>query len=242
MTGSQSARKHRTVTGRSVRSIVVEELRTMIISGELAAGAAVSEVVLAAEFGVSRTPIREALKELQVEGLVEIRAQVGTFVASPSLESLEEMSIVRGALESLAAACVARLADPETLAALESNLLESERAAERDDVSLYATLVPEFHGLILEGSRNETLCRFHTMLVNQLSYSGLVKASLGKPGRSAQSIAEHKAIYEAICSGDPGAAEQAMKTHVEHAHENTMGALRESAAAISGAEADIEGP
>lgn len=241
MTEHEKTRTRRTIRGKSVRSIIVEELRSMIISGDLAAGAAISEGSMASEFGVSRTPIREALKELQVEGLVEIRSQVGTFVASPSLESLEEMSIVRGALESLAAARAASAADQEILAALNQNLIDSERAAAQDDVSLYASLVPEFHGLILKGSHNETLRRFHTMLVNQLSYSGLVKASLGKSGRSTLSMVEHRAIYDAICSGDSDAAEQAMKTHVEHAHRNTMHALRESAAALSGVGANSEG-
>lgn len=198
----------------------------MITTGELQPGAPVSEVRLAEQFGVSRTPVREALKELQVEGLVEIRAQVGTFVSQPSLEYVEEMSIVGGVLEAMAARLMAQRSVEDVLDQMEQNLCASEDAAARNDVIKYAELVPEFHGLVLRGSGNNTLVRFNQLLANQIAYPNLVRGSLNQPGRAEKSVAEHRKIYEAIRAGDPQAAEEAMRLHVEISHQHTMRALR----------------
>src|SRR2546422_6782820 len=91
---------------RQVR--VVRGLRSQILSGELEPGTALSEVTLAGTFGVSRTPVREALKQLQVEGLVEIVPRVGTFVSKPSLRDVTELLEVKEVLEGLAARLLAQ--------------------------------------------------------------------------------------------------------------------------------------
>ena len=213
---------------RNARSVVVEELRRMITSGELEPDTPLSETRLAKHFSVSRTPVREALKELQAEGLVEVRAQVGTFVSRPSLQHVDEMVIVTGLLESKAAGLTASNPSDETLEFLAENLRGSEEAAGRGDVDAYALLVPQFHNLILAGSGNSTLRRLHLLLSNQLAYPSLVRGSLHQPGRLPKSVTEHRAIYDAIRARDVERAEKEMASHVKSSHENTMRALRDA--------------
>ncbi|GAA0717014.1 GntR family transcriptional regulator [Dactylosporangium roseum] len=206
----------------------------MITSGELEPDTPLSETRLAKHFAVSRTPVREALKELQAEGLVEIRAQVGTFVSRPSLQHVDEMVIVTGLLESKAAGLTAANPSDELLGLMAENLRDSEEAASRGDADAYALLVPRFHDLILSGSGNSTLRRLHKLLANQLAYPSLVRSSLHQPGRLPKSVAEHRSIYEAICAHDVERAEREMTSHVQFSHENTMRALRDADREITG--------
>lgn len=223
------AREPIQATGSSIQSRVHEAVRTMITSGELSSGEAISEITLAGRFGVSRTPVREALKQLKTEGLVEIRAQVGTFVASPTAAQVEELSVVRGALESLAAGLMASRGSEAEIELLRRNIAASEVAVAVAQTEQYAEFVAQFHRIILEGCGNQALQYHHQVLVNQLAYASLVRASLGRPGRVHASFDEHREIVEAIASGDRMRAEAAMRIHVEHSHAETMQALAEAA-------------
>lgn len=211
----------------SIQSRVHHTVRTLITSGELSAGEAISEISLAERFGVSRTPVREALKQLKTEGLVEIRAQIGTFVSSPTSTQVTELSVVRGALESLAAGLMAERGANEEIKLLWQNIANSQVAVELQQTERYAGYVAEFHRIILEGCGNGALRYHHQILVNQLAYASLVRASLGRPGRPRDSFNEHKHIVEAIASGDRVRSEAAMRVHVEHSHFETLQALAE---------------
>ena len=111
---------------------VIAEMRRRIISGELAAGVNLSEIALAESFGVSRTPVREALKRLQSEGLVTIRPRVGTFVTTPSRREITELFEMKELLEGAAARLLAQRGRVPEVDRLEQNLVEADMAV--DDV------------------------------------------------------------------------------------------------------------
>ncbi|WP_240437100.1 GntR family transcriptional regulator [Streptomyces sporangiiformans] len=198
----------------SMQGRVITEMRRRIISGELPAGGSLSEIALAESFGVSRTPVREALKQLQTEGLVEIRPRVGTFVTAPSRREITELFEMKELLEGAAARLLARRGRVPELARLEENLAEADAAVEADDKERYAELVEEFHDLLITGADNAKLEAHYRILMNQLAYSRLVKTSLSQPGRALQSDREHHNVLELIIAKDGDSAERVMRDHV----------------------------
>ncbi|MBM9477366.1 GntR family transcriptional regulator [Nakamurella flavida] len=203
----------------SRQSTVVDGIRRRIISGEMSSGTALSEVSLAQDFGVSRTPVREALKQLQAEGLVEVRPRVGTFVSTPTRTEIIELFQVKEVLEGAAARFLAARGEVAELDALRHNVARSDLALERDDVETYTELVAEFHDLIVLGAGNAKLRAHHTTLMNQLAYPRLISTSLSTPGRFAESENEHRRLLEVIESRDGASAERLMRNHVRASQE-----------------------
>lgn len=193
------------------RSRVVEETRKRITRGDFAAGENISEIALAEEFGVSRTPVREALKQLQTEGLVEIRPRVGTFVTTPSRREIVELFEMKELLEGAAARLLATRGQVPELERLQANVRESDQVA---DQQRYAELVEEFHDLLIQGSDNTKLIAHYRILMNQLAFSRLVSTSLSQPGRLAQSESEHHRVLHLIMAKDGDSAERVMREHV----------------------------
>lgn len=200
---------------RSMQLTVADSIRAQIISGELESGAALSEVTLAAEHGVSRTPVREALKQLQTEGLVEIRPRVGTFVTAPSRAQIVELFQMKEVLEGAAARFLAQRGEVPELHALRVNIAKSDEALANNDVATYTDLVAEFHTLIVEGAGNSKLVQHYTTLMNQLAYTRLVSTSLSLPGRFAESENEHRHLLDVIETRDAASAERLMRQHVQ---------------------------
>ncbi|WP_026555998.1 GntR family transcriptional regulator [Arthrobacter sp. 35W] len=193
---------------------LLDRIRELVLGGEYTPGAALSEVRLAEHFDVSRTPVREALKQLQIEGLVEIRPKVGTFVREITRREILEMFEVKETLEGMAARLMARRGDIPELAALRANVEASELAVQRNDSDAYARLVHDFHETIVAGSDNRKLAEHYRMLMNQLAYHRFVLRSVRHPGRLATSTAEHRRVLELIIQKDGVGAELAMKDHV----------------------------
>src|SRR6478752_6638226 len=131
---------------------LLEKIRGLVLGGDFPPGAVVPEAFLAQEFDVSRTPIREALKQLQHEGLVEIRPKVGTFVREPTRREIIELFQLKESMEGLAASLLARRGEVPELAVLRRNLEESEMVSLTHDTDAYARLVHEFHWTIVRGS------------------------------------------------------------------------------------------
>ncbi|MEW2400750.1 GntR family transcriptional regulator [Streptomyces sp. NPDC046862] len=198
----------------SMQGRVIAEMRRRIISGELPAGGSLSEIALAESFGVSRTPVREALKQLQTEGLVEIRPRVGTFVTAPSRREITELFEMKELLEGAAARLLARRGRVPELDRLEQNLVEADAAVAADDKERYAELVEEFHELLITGADNAKLEAHYRILMNQLAYSRLVTTSLSQPGRALLSDREHHNVLELIIAKDGDSAERVMRDHV----------------------------
>ncbi|GAB3296287.1 GntR family transcriptional regulator [Pseudoclavibacter terrae] len=194
---------------------LLERLRRLVTSGTYPPGDPMPELVLAQEFGVSRTPIREALKQLENEGLVEIRPRVGTFVRTPTRREIVELFQLKESLEGLAANLLARRGPTSELATLSRNLDESDAAVHAGDTAEYARLVHEFHWTIVLGADNAKLAEHYERLMNQLAYHRIVLRTIERPGRLLASNHEHRAVVRSIVEKDAIGAEFAMRTHVE---------------------------
>lgn len=200
--------------GSSIQGRVIGEMRRRIINGDLEPGVSLSEIALAEDFGVSRTPVREALKQLQTEGLVEIRPRVGTFVTIPTRREITELFEMKELLEGAAARLLAQRGRVPEIELLEENLRQADAAVARDDRTRYAELVQEFHDLIIRGADNSKLEAHYRILMNQLAYPRLVTTSLNQPGRALQSDREHHTVLELIEAKDGDSAERVMREHV----------------------------
>ncbi|MCR8669545.1 GntR family transcriptional regulator [Agrococcus sp. HG114] len=208
---------------------LLDRLRALVLSGEFPPGAPLPELFLAQEFQVSRTPVREALKQLENEGLVEIRPRVGTFVRQPTRREIVELFELKSGLEGLAAGLFARRGNVPELDALRRNLSASAEAVRRGDGALYAVLVHEFHNCLIAGADNRKLTEHYERLMNQLAYHRLVRKSVDQPGRLRDSLHEHESIVLAIESRDHVGAELATRQHVDASSASTMRALASEA-------------
>ena len=203
---------------------VLDALRDEVIRGQLEPGTPLSELALAERYGVSRTPIREALKQLQIEGLVEIVPRVGTFVRRPSRREIVELFELKEVLEGMGARLLAARGRVRELDLLEENLAQSVEAVEAGDAGRYAELVQEFHELIVVGADSSRLLAHYQTLMNQLAYHRLVVASLGRSGRRTAAVAEHAAVLQHIRDKDGFGAEFVRRDHVRASERQTMAA------------------
>ncbi|MFD6099600.1 GntR family transcriptional regulator [Nocardiopsis flavescens] len=209
----------------SIQATVIEEMRGRIISGAVEPGTLLSELALAEEYGVSRTPVREALKQLQTEGLVEIRPRVGTFVTIPSRREITELFEMKELLEGAAARLLAQRGRVPEVDLLEANLRESDEAVARDDRERYAELVHDFHDLLVRGADNHKLEAHYRTLMNQLAYPRLVMTSLNRPGRPFESDREHHRVLELVLAKDGDSAERVMREHVRESRRALLAGL-----------------
>lgn len=212
----------------SMQAKVAEELRRMIISGELPPRSSLSEMTLSQTFGVSRTPIREALKQLQIEGLVEVRPRVGTFVAVPSRREITELFQMKELLEGAAARLLAFRGNVPEVERLAANMSAADEAVRVGDSEQYEKLVHDFHELIMIGADNSKLEAHYRTLMNQLAYSRLVRTSLSQPGRLSESDHEHHRVLDLILAKDGDGAERVMREHVRCSHQALMTGMEDS--------------
>lgn len=196
-------------------------MRQKIISGELAPGERLPELELAAKLGVSRTPIREALRLLLGEQMVERRPTGGFCVTPLYTADVRGIYDVRALLEGLLArdAC-GRLSEADLLT-LRQQIDRMSLLRDHDDEVV--KIGREFHGLIERVAGN----RWCLQLLQQIRghvdrYRTL---STRAPGRSAEAVAEHQAVYDALVSGDKDAAEAVMRDHVHRSAESALKAL-----------------
>ncbi|MER5436993.1 GntR family transcriptional regulator [Streptomyces sp. NPDC002790] len=209
----------------SMQAKVAEELRRMIISGELPPRSSLSEMTLSQTFGVSRTPIREALKQLQIEGLVEVRPRVGTFVAVPSRREITELFQMKELLEGAAARLLAFRGNVPEVERLAANMSAADDAVRAGDPEQYEKLVHDFHELIMVGADNSKLEAHYRTLMNQLAYARLVRTSLSQPGRLTESDHEHHRVLDLIRAKDGDGAERVMREHVRRSHQALMAGM-----------------
>ncbi|UAL31440.1 GntR family transcriptional regulator [Nocardioides rotundus] len=212
---------------------MIDELRARIIAGRFAADENISELAIAEEFGVSRTPVREAFKQLQTEGLVRIRPRVGTFVTTPSRREIVELFEMKELLEGAAARLLAGRGRVPELDALAANVAEADAVAEQGDRERYQALVAEFHDLLIRGADNTKLSSLYGLLMNQLAYARLVSTSLRQPGRVLQSEAEHHRVLDLILAKDGDSAERVMREHVRASRQALLAGLEQAASAVA---------
>lgn len=189
-----------------------------IEAGTLPAGSRLRELELAERFGISRTPVREALKRLQVEGLVTHEPNFGAVVTELDAGKTRELYFVRELMEGAAARLAATHATPAELALLR-RMVERDRTITAEPQRLAATN-KQFHGQVHAAARNHFL---HGMLENmRLSLVLLAGTTLAVGGRGAEAVDEHERIVEALERRDPEAAEAAARAHIGNAYRTRL--------------------
>ncbi|MFJ6217167.1 GntR family transcriptional regulator [Streptomyces sp. NPDC092296] len=214
---------------RSLRDQVYEALRERIIEGQLEPGRRVVERNLAAEFEVSRIPVREAMQRLETEGFLITRPRRGTTVSQVGVADTAHFFDVRETLEALAAELAARHADPAGLRRLEQLLGRARRAAERGRARDVAALNADFHRQIVVLSGNPLLQNLMQPLDGRLHRLFRLTA---EPGDAPLMCGEHEELFQALRSGDPQTAAHLARRHVA----NTRAAALEVLAARAAAE------
>ncbi len=191
---------------------VAERLRQRIYSHELQPGTWVDEQALAADYGISRTPLREALKVLASEGLVTLKPRRGCYVTEISERDLDEIFTVMALLEGQCAADTARKATDSDLARLAAIHDDLERAAAANDIDGYFEANQAFHQEMQLIADNRWLSQAITDLRKVIKLSR--HHSLFSDGRLKQSLAEHREILAALGRRDATGIEQAMREHI----------------------------
>jgi len=191
---------------------VAERLRSRIYAHELAPGAWVDEQAIAAEYGISRTPLREALKVLASEGLVELKPRRGCYVTEISRQDLDDIFPLMAILEGRCAADAVKAAKPADIEELREIHARLEAAAREGRISAFFEANQAFHRRIQELASNRWLLSVIQDLRKVLKLTRLFSLSI--EGRLQQSLAEHTAILEAIKAGDATRAQTLMHDHI----------------------------
>ncbi len=197
----------------SLTAQITERIREAIMDGRFSLGEALSELKLAAAFDVSRTPVREALTALQLQGLIEIRPQSGSFVFMPSEEDVGELAEFRRVMEVTALRfCFARRRE-ETLRAMRAAADEMGRALEAGDRLGVARADTAFHQAIAENSANEYLIGAYRLVSGRVAALRTHNLMATDTIRS-KSLHEHRALIAAFAKGDLDRAEDILAEHI----------------------------
>ncbi len=208
---------------KPLREMVFESLREAIIQGRLKPGERLMEIQLAEEMGVSRTPVREAIRKLELEGFVVMVPRKGAYVAGISLKDIVDIFEVRAALEGMAAGLAAERITEEEMDELERSLLMINATGE-DDLAAIVKADAAFHELIYKASRNQRLVQIITHLQEQIQRFRMT--SLSQPGRTKIVLDEHKKIVEAISDRNVELAQTLAREHIENAEQILLNALK----------------
>jgi DNA-binding GntR family transcriptional regulator len=210
-----------------IRSRVLDNLRQAILDHKLAPGQRLIERELVELTGVSRTSIREALRELAAEGLVTTIPNKGTIVAQVTVEEARELYQVRAALEGLAGRLFVENATDAQRRALANAFRAVERVTSKGAPAWLAAK-DKFYDVLFEGAHNEALRSMSNTLHARINL--LRSLSLTRPGRAAEAVAELAEIVAAVQANDADAAAKACSHHVEAAGMAAFSALAEEAA------------
>jgi DNA-binding GntR family transcriptional regulator len=200
---------------RALYEQVAEQLRNRIFAGELKTGEWIDELKLAKEYGISRTPLREALKVLETEGLVEIKLRRGAYVALSSVQQLRDIFHLLALLESDAAAVVAKAKQPDQIQALEVVHQTLKKSIENRNQFFAAN--EQFHDLLLQFAGNDIAINIVRDLRKKMKFNR--HHSLFKEGRIDESMAEHESMMAAIRAGDAVLTQALMQAHLRRGME-----------------------
>jgi DNA-binding GntR family transcriptional regulator len=191
---------------------VADSLRLQIVSGRLPPGARIVEADLAAELGISRTPIREAIARLADESLVEVMPQFGSFVAPISFEAVSEAQFIREHLECAVIRETAEKIDETGLVGLRDLLERQHRAAARKDTAAFYELDEAMHARFADLAGRPGIGRLvrrkkaHLDRVRHISY--------GRPDHLAELVDQHERVVDALEAHDPDRSEAALREHL----------------------------
>lgn len=193
-----------------LRDVVATEMRRQILSGELAPGDRLIEERLAEQLGVSRNPVREAIRVLTAEGFIEVTARRGAFVANMSADEAANLFDVRLALEPLGARLAARCVTEATVVTL-TTILDAARVATDDsNLDALSDLNTDFHSQVFMIGGNDYLASLATPMVKRSQWMFRHSAA----HRAPHSWTEHQGLIGAIRDGDEELAESEARNHV----------------------------
>jgi DNA-binding GntR family transcriptional regulator len=199
---------------KSLADTVYESLRSRILNGELRPNDRLIEQAIAEQLGVSRTPVREALHRLEVDGLVQSKGR-SIVVVELSAEDLAELCTVREALEGLAARLAALARSEIDVGTLEQLVAQNREALANDDVLGAVEINHAFHEVIWTSTRNRYLARQLGLLRSLIERRQ--STTLATSDRRAEALSEHITIVHAIATRDPDLAEASARAHFRNA-------------------------
>jgi DNA-binding GntR family transcriptional regulator len=217
LNGNLSRRGRRSIERRSLHRDVADQIRDMIVEGELPPGERVNEGALSEQFGISRTPLREALKVLASEGLVELRPNRGTRVSAITPEEVGELFEAVSGIERMAGELAAlRMTerDIERLKALHERMERHYEAGERHE---YFRLNQQIHNTIVSLAGNSILEATHASLMVRVRRARYM--AIQSPERWHESVQEHRAIMQALEARDSAGAGDLILNHVRRTGE-----------------------
>lgn len=216
---------------KPLREVVSEALRQAIQEGVLKPGERLMEIQLADELGVSRTPIREAIRKLELEGFVVMIPRRGTYVADISLKDISQVFEIRSALEELAAGLAAERITGEEVETLERMVVEIGDYIEEKDMEKIVTADVQFHDVLYKASRNIRLAEIINNLREQILRFRSV--SMNQPGRLDKTWEEHRQLVEAIASHNAAQARKIARLHMEHSEQALLSGMKDEKTARS---------
>lgn len=205
-------------TGYSLRAKIYHRLKNAILNGAYKPGESLVEMKLAKELGVSRTPIREALRQLELEGLVSSIPNKGVVVEGVTPQDVKDIYTIRKMIEGLAARWAAEKITDKQLKKLKDTLDLMEFYTGKGNTDKVSEMDSRFHDIIFQACNSRPLESVLTNFHHFIQRARLV--SVKADGRAIHSLKEHRCIYEALEAHDSDAAEKAMLLHVDSASSN----------------------
>jgi DNA-binding GntR family transcriptional regulator len=199
---------------KPLREVIFATLREAIIMGELKPGERLMEVQLAEKMGVSRTPVREAIRKLELEGFVNMIPRKGAHVARLSIKDIMDVLEVRASLDGLATALAAERITDEELRELKYVLNQFESYVEKDNLQNIVKKDVEFHDIIYHASKNDKLIQIVNNLREQVYRFRVIY--LKDFSSTKEVIKEHIEIFDALIEKDSNAAGEAAKSHIKN--------------------------
>lgn len=198
---------------RPLREIVYEELKMQILTGEIKPGTRMMEVELAEDLGVSRTPVREAIRKLEKERLVTIEPRKGAYASEISMKDMEDILVVRQTIEGLAAGIAANKISDEQKSVLKDTMESFNKAVEENNFDEMISNDTKFHHLIVDACDNVVLKSMVEQLQELVLRFRYLYFSDFK--RAEMMPVEHREIYTAIDEGNEDEAKNAAFVHIE---------------------------
>lgn len=204
-----------------LRKQVYEALREAILTGRLKQGAKITEMEIADKLNVSRTPVREAIRMLELEELVILVPQQGVFVAGiKSIKEINDIFQVRSELEGLAAFLTAQKITEEQILRMNNCMEGIKKCVQQNDLENCIEYDISFHQVIYEASENKWLQKLLDSLFEQITR--FRSRSLGQKGRMKAALKEHNELAQALSGGKPEKAKKMAKQHIEKARKSVV--------------------
>lgn len=210
---------------KPLREIVCDTLRQAIVDGVFKPGERLMEIKLADEMGVSRTPVREAIRKMEIEGFVAMMPRRGTYVSDISVKDITDVYEIRIVLDVLAAVLSAERITEEEVLKMRSLLDDIDAHIKKGEFDQIVEADSAFHDVLYQASHNQRL----VMMINNLrdQFTRLRMRSMKYPGRLKNTQREHRDLVDAIASRDIDRAKATVRTHLENAEATLLAAVRE---------------